>query len=532
MQPSDLNSDGVVDVIDLSILVSRWGSSDATADINGDGVVDALDLSVLVSNWGPVSGDVNIEWHIVAASDASAAEKADADVVCDGTNDQVEIAAALNNFENVMLSTGTFSIDSALSISNRSGRRFVGQGMDATVLEINNSSTGLSFQGTLHIHTDPYQAFAEGANTITTKTDFSSLLSPGDYFATRTDEIWNPLRSPYTVGQWFQVASITPTTITVTEPAWLAHQAGSGSRLYRFDLIDGLIIEDMTVRQMQSTRQVLVQASQAKNVTFRRVRAEGINASHKGLEADRCVDVLFEDCESRDIVDSTRISGTQGYGAYFYAVWRGEMRRHSSLRDRHGVDVDGGNYRPLSHETKFVECVSTDNWSAGISTHGGAFIHESIDCAAYNCGGGHIYRGSHNTITRPYSRGSRHETAPTGKIENYGSSLRIGEGGSDNRGPAGTELSISDPDLDYAPWTGYRISSIHIDDPVVNGSITGGILRNYRTTDYGINFANNANITGLTIDNIYISNENDAGINQVRLGSGSQSGVSVTNITP
>jgi hypothetical protein len=55
MQPSDLNSDGVVDVIDLSILVSRWGSSDATADINGDGVVDALDLSVLVSNWGEVS---------------------------------------------------------------------------------------------------------------------------------------------------------------------------------------------------------------------------------------------------------------------------------------------------------------------------------------------------------------------------------------------------------------------------------------------------------------------------------------------
>jgi hypothetical protein len=55
MQPSDLNSDGVVDVIDLSILVSRWGTSDVTADINGDGIVDALDLSVLVSNWGAVS---------------------------------------------------------------------------------------------------------------------------------------------------------------------------------------------------------------------------------------------------------------------------------------------------------------------------------------------------------------------------------------------------------------------------------------------------------------------------------------------
>jgi hypothetical protein len=55
MQPSDLNSDGVVDVIDLSILVSRWGTSDPDADINNDGIVDALDLSVLVSNWGEVS---------------------------------------------------------------------------------------------------------------------------------------------------------------------------------------------------------------------------------------------------------------------------------------------------------------------------------------------------------------------------------------------------------------------------------------------------------------------------------------------
>jgi hypothetical protein len=55
MQPSDINSDGIVDAIDLSILVSRWGSSDASADINSDGVVDALDLSVLVSNWGSPS---------------------------------------------------------------------------------------------------------------------------------------------------------------------------------------------------------------------------------------------------------------------------------------------------------------------------------------------------------------------------------------------------------------------------------------------------------------------------------------------
>jgi hypothetical protein len=34
----DINQDGVVNAIDLSLLVSRWNSTDADADINNDGV--------------------------------------------------------------------------------------------------------------------------------------------------------------------------------------------------------------------------------------------------------------------------------------------------------------------------------------------------------------------------------------------------------------------------------------------------------------------------------------------------------------
>jgi len=47
----DLNSDRKVDVTDLGILLSNWGSSDS-ADINNDGVVDVVDLGILLSNWG------------------------------------------------------------------------------------------------------------------------------------------------------------------------------------------------------------------------------------------------------------------------------------------------------------------------------------------------------------------------------------------------------------------------------------------------------------------------------------------------
>jgi hypothetical protein len=50
---SDLNSDGTVNVLDLSVLLSKWGTTGAQAsDINEDNTVNILDLSVLLSKWG------------------------------------------------------------------------------------------------------------------------------------------------------------------------------------------------------------------------------------------------------------------------------------------------------------------------------------------------------------------------------------------------------------------------------------------------------------------------------------------------
>jgi hypothetical protein len=48
----DLNDDNKVDIFDLSILLTRWGSNDTTADLNHNGTVDIFDLSILLSHWG------------------------------------------------------------------------------------------------------------------------------------------------------------------------------------------------------------------------------------------------------------------------------------------------------------------------------------------------------------------------------------------------------------------------------------------------------------------------------------------------
>jgi hypothetical protein len=48
----DLNGDGQVNIFDLSMLLSAWGTTNTAADINHDGTVNVFDLSTLLSHWG------------------------------------------------------------------------------------------------------------------------------------------------------------------------------------------------------------------------------------------------------------------------------------------------------------------------------------------------------------------------------------------------------------------------------------------------------------------------------------------------
>ena len=35
-----------------AMLLAEWGSSNGSADINGDGIINAVDLSIMLANWG------------------------------------------------------------------------------------------------------------------------------------------------------------------------------------------------------------------------------------------------------------------------------------------------------------------------------------------------------------------------------------------------------------------------------------------------------------------------------------------------
>ena len=52
---ADINRDGIVNVLDQSLLARNWGRVEpelSESDINGDGKVDIFDLSIMASQWG------------------------------------------------------------------------------------------------------------------------------------------------------------------------------------------------------------------------------------------------------------------------------------------------------------------------------------------------------------------------------------------------------------------------------------------------------------------------------------------------
>jgi hypothetical protein len=54
--PGDVNNDNVVNITDLSMLLSAYGKPGTAADFNGDGQVGITDLSILLTNYGRTTG--------------------------------------------------------------------------------------------------------------------------------------------------------------------------------------------------------------------------------------------------------------------------------------------------------------------------------------------------------------------------------------------------------------------------------------------------------------------------------------------
>lgn len=54
--PGDVNSDGVVNMLDVTFVTAHWGESGPVADANGDMMVNIFDINLISANWTPTGG--------------------------------------------------------------------------------------------------------------------------------------------------------------------------------------------------------------------------------------------------------------------------------------------------------------------------------------------------------------------------------------------------------------------------------------------------------------------------------------------
>lgn len=134
--------------------------------------------------------------YVIAASDATATEKAQADVVCDGTADEVEIDSGIvAGYKNIYLSTGTFHFTvNPISVTTNSDNINITGSGDATIFDVTalGAVKCFYFYGNITVTTSNLAANAIiGSNTITLVAGQGANYSPGDWLRIKSDGLFS-----------------------------------------------------------------------------------------------------------------------------------------------------------------------------------------------------------------------------------------------------------------------------------------------------------------------------------------------------
>jgi hypothetical protein len=129
--PSDLNGDNTVNITDLSILLSDYGTTNSNADINSDGAVNILDLSALLSHYGqsytPPS-DINVLTQF-------------------GTSDSAirnAVSAAKSQGKGLYFPAATYNYNSKITLT---GLKVHGDGDTSVLVAATKSSMAITLDG-------------------------------------------------------------------------------------------------------------------------------------------------------------------------------------------------------------------------------------------------------------------------------------------------------------------------------------------------------------------------------------------------
>jgi polygalacturonase len=309
--------------------------------------------------------------YFIAASDATATEKAQADVVCDGKADQVEInAAIIAGHNHIVLSSGTFAIGAQIVLASNIWLQGQGAG---TIIKIGGDYSGIKVIGCTYFTLSDFEVDGDNKNTglgshsIYIRTGCShftvrdlrvvnshsfSLMFDDDCSYGVVDNIYclssNEAYhdgvhlngcSNMTVSNIYgstgddllcigskTVATSHITATNISGVSGMAHLC----RIYIAEHASaGAAVSDITVSNISGTAKRLLIINSDTNGTISRVSVNNISGvgTANGIRADTTAGGTISDIN----IDGFSVSGSSTYGVFINGVTRGALTNGSIL---------------------------------------------------------------------------------------------------------------------------------------------------------------------------------------------------------
>lgn len=335
----------------------------------------------------------------------------------DGSDVGVAFQAALDglNSGDYMISPAgkTYSVNQQLNLNGKSN---ITLDFNGSTISSPNVSTVFNITGTrTSAITTVTSTIVKGSRQVGVAS--VAGLNPGDMISFYSDtESFNPERPEYVKGEIAYIDSIAGNTLTLETPIWDDYSiAGKTVTVDKFTPMKNVRIKNLRILGGGAGKTQFGLSL----AFFDQVFVEGcvIEATETcGIAAQLGMGAYFRN----NTVSKCNATGT-GYGLMVQGVDVAEITGNRGRNNRHSIDVSGSNYVVPSRRVLISNNTTSNDSSAGISTHGDCDFTVISHNRVLGCGGGIIVRGSNSIVDGNMIKGNRTST------ESYTHGILIGD---------------------------------------------------------------------------------------------------------
>lgn len=383
------------------------GASDATASTKG--------VIRLAGDLGGSASSPTVP-GLAAKTVVTVGMTAGADYVCDGTDDDVQIQAALDAVSTagggkVFIRAGAYHISSTLSLTG-SNVSLMGEGMGATNLVAAASLTGntpiMQF-GSTAAGTDRALTAntAVGDTTVTMSAADAATFSVGDMVLLKSNKQIDAEDSAKHAGELHKVTAVNGSTgvVTLNDVINDAYLTADTAQLTRLTFIKNIRVADMSITTAAPSSGLTVGFMHFRFIENLHVDKVEMHDAFHSMQLRSCLNSKVTNCYIHDIQDVTPASNLR------YGIWVASASQNVTIsgcrfsQTRHAVTTGGSsgtNNNGIQRNITVANCVSMQSDTAHFDTHDPADGVTFSGCTAI---GGVSYGGAAGAVCGIQTRG-------------------------------------------------------------------------------------------------------------------------------